>query len=79
MNRPDRDDQSSATNNSENNRSEFLHQPQEKTTLGGDFNSGVTSNDAMEKEEIEKKGGMANIDQSRVRTEEERNAENQRS
>lgn len=42
---------------------------QEKTSLGGDFNSGVTSRNDSEKDEIEKKGGMANIDQ---RTEEER-------
>lgn len=48
---------------------------QEKTTLGGDFNSGVTSHDPAEKDEIEKKGAMANIDQSNVRTEEERKAE----
>ena len=41
--------------------------PQEKTSLGGDFNSGVTSNDAAEREEIEKKGTMANIDQSSLR------------
>lgn len=39
---------------------------QEKTTLGGSFNSGVTSDDDTEKDEIQKKGGMANIDQSRV-------------
>jgi len=48
---------------------------QEKTTLGGHFNSGVTSHDPAEKDEIEKKGAMANIDQSNVRTEEERKAE----
>jgi hypothetical protein len=48
---------------------------QEKTTLGGDFNSGVTSHDPAEKDEIEKKGALANIDQSQVRTEEERKAE----
>ena len=46
---------------------------QEKTSLGGEFNSGVTSNDPAEKDEIEKKGAMANIDQSSVRTEQERN------
>jgi hypothetical protein len=43
---------------------------QEKTSLGGDFNSGVTSQDDAEREEIEKKGAMANIDQSGVRVEE---------
>jgi len=37
--------------------------PQEKTTLGGQFNSGVTSNDAAEKDEIERQGTMANINQ----------------
>lgn len=50
---------------------------QEKTTIGGDFNSGVTSNDPAERDEIEKKGAMANIDQSNVRTEEERKADEQ--
>jgi hypothetical protein len=30
----------------------------EKTSLGGDFNSGVTSNDPKEKEKIEKQGTM---------------------
>jgi hypothetical protein len=50
---------------------------QEKTTLGGDFNSGVTSHDPAEKDEIEKKGAMANIDQSHVRTEEERKADDE--
>ena len=34
-------------------------EPQEKTSLGGEFNSGVTSNDPQEKDEIEKKGTMA--------------------
>ena len=43
---------------------------QEKTSLGGDHNSGVTSQDDAEREEIEKKGAMANIDQSGVRVEE---------
>lgn len=43
---------------------------QEKTSLGGDFNSGVTSQDDAERDEIERKGAMANIDQSGVRVEE---------
>ena len=43
---------------------------QEKTSLGGEFNSGVTSQDDAEREEIEKKGAMANIDQSGVHVEE---------
>lgn len=62
-----------------NTRDDKQEQPrtQEKTTLGGDFNSGVTSHDPAEKDEIEKKGAMANIDQSQVRTEEERKAEGQ--
>jgi hypothetical protein len=50
---------------------------QEKSTLGGDFNSGVTSHDPAEKDEIEKKGAMANIDQSHVRTEEQRKADDE--
>jgi hypothetical protein len=49
--------------------------PQEKTTLGGNFNSGVTSDNTAEKEEIEKKGGMANIDQSKVSSREQPDAE----
>jgi hypothetical protein len=36
---------------------------QEKTTLGGKFNSGVTSDDPGERDEIEKQGAMANINQ----------------
>lgn len=52
--------------------------PQEKTSLGGDFNSGVTSHNAVEKDEIEKKGAMANIDQSGVRTEEQRKEDEER-
>lgn len=41
--------------------------PQEKTSLGGDFNSGVTSRDDVERQEIEKKGSLANIDQREER------------
>lgn len=47
---------------------------QEKTTLGGKFNSGVTSDDPGERDEIEKKGAMANINQ---RTPDEGEAERQ--
>ena len=39
--------------------------PQQKTTIGGQFNSGVTSNDQEEKDKIEKQGSMANIDQGK--------------
>jgi hypothetical protein len=46
--------------------------PQEKTSLGGNFNSGVTSDDPSERDQIEKKGAMANIDQSGVKTDQER-------
>lgn len=63
--------------NTRNDQQDQQPRTQEKTTLGGDFNSGVTSHDPAEKDEIEKKGAMANIDQSHVRTEEERKAEGQ--
>lgn len=36
---------------------------QEKASLGGDFNSGVTSHDPDEKREIEKKASLANVNQ----------------
>ena len=42
-------------------RHEYIPGAQEKATLGGAFNSGVTSEDPAEKEEIEKKGSLANI------------------
>ncbi len=48
--KPDRED-----------RHEYIPGVQEKTSIGGAFNSGVTSDDPAEKEEIEKKGSLANI------------------
>jgi hypothetical protein len=76
MNQPERND----GNQGGNNESEYQPvTPQEKTSIGGDFNSGVTSHDPSEKDEIEKKGAMANIDQSGVKTEEERKTEEGRS
>lgn len=72
MNQPERID----GNHGRDNESEYQPAtPQEKTSIGGDFNSGVTSHDPSEKDEIEKKGALANIDQSGVKTEEERRAE----
>ncbi len=42
------------------NQTRHLPETQEKTSLGeGEHNSGVTSNDPAEREEIEKKGTMA--------------------
>ncbi len=78
MNSSDRNDSPVGGNQAQSNQPEQQPRIQEKTTLGGDFNSGVTSHDPAEKDEIEKKGSMANIDQSGVRTEEERKAEGQR-
>lgn len=40
-------------------RHEYIPGVQEKSTIGGTFNTGVTSNDPEEKEEIEKKGSLA--------------------
>ena len=42
-------------------RHEYIPGVQEKSTIGGDYNTGVTSHDPAEKEEIEKKGSLANI------------------
>jgi hypothetical protein len=76
MNQPERKDEPVGGNSAGGNEQEYQPvAPQEKTSLGGDFNSGVTSHDAGERDEIEKKGAMANIDQSGVKTEEERKEE----
>jgi hypothetical protein len=40
-------------------RNEYIPGVQEKATLGGAYNTGVTSDDPEEKEEIEKKGSLA--------------------
>ena len=69
--------QSTGSNESRGAQPEEQPRIQEKTTLGGDYNSGVTSSDPAEKDEIEKKGALANIDQSQVRTEEQRKAEDE--
>lgn len=42
-------------------RHEYIPGVQEKSTLGGAYNSGVTSDDPAEKEEIEKKGSLAQL------------------
>lgn len=42
-------------------RHEYIPGVQEKSTIGGAFNSGVTSEDPEEKEEIEKKGSLAQL------------------
>jgi hypothetical protein len=49
-NTPDRED-----------RHEYIPGAQEKSTIGGSFNTGVTSHDPDEKDEIEKKGSLANL------------------
>lgn len=43
----------------EDERNMYIPGVQEKTTLGGAYNSGVTSDDPEEKDEIEKKGSLA--------------------
>lgn len=45
----------------EETRNEYIPGVQEKATLGGAFNTGVTSDDPEEKDEIEKKGALANL------------------
>lgn len=43
----------------EDQRHEYIPGVQEKSTLGGEYNTGVTSDDPEEKNEIEKKGSLA--------------------
>jgi hypothetical protein len=42
-------------------RHEYIPGVQEKSTIGGSYNTGVTSDDPDEKDEIEKKGSLANL------------------
>lgn len=42
-------------------RHEYIPGAQEKSTIGGAYNSGVTSDDPEEKDEIEKKGSLAQL------------------
>jgi hypothetical protein len=42
-------------------RHQYIPGIQEKSTIGGAFNSGVTSHDPDEKNEIEKKASLANL------------------
>jgi hypothetical protein len=42
-------------------RHEYIPGVQEKSSIGGSYNTGVTSDDPEEKEEIEKKGSLANL------------------
>ena len=67
MNTPDKKDNPADNNIGRGANPESSPRIQEKTTINGDFNSGVTSNDPAERDEIEKKGALANIDQSGVR------------
>jgi hypothetical protein len=71
MNASERKDDPVGGNNARGEQPDAPLRTQEKTSLGGEFNSGVTSNDPAEKDEIEKKGALANIDQSSVRSEPE--------
>jgi hypothetical protein len=45
----------------EDGRNEYIPGVQEKSTLGGAYNTGVTSDDPEERDEIEKKGTLANL------------------
>lgn len=45
----------------EESRNEYIPGVQEKATLGGAYNSGVTSDDPDEKDQIEKQGALANL------------------
>lgn len=58
--KPDRED-----------RHEYIPGVQEKSTIGGKYNTGVTSDDPAEKDEIEKKGTMANIKSKEDKAKEE--------
>ena len=42
-------------------RHEYIPGVQEKSTIGGAYNTGVTSHDPDEKDEIEKKGSLAKL------------------
>ena len=45
----------------EEGRNEYIPGAQEKANIGGAYNTGVTSDDPDEKDEIEKKGALANL------------------
>lgn len=45
----------------EEHRNEYIPGVQEKTTIGGAYNTGVTSDDPEEKDEIEKQGSLAHL------------------
>lgn len=62
--KPDRED-----------RHEYIPGVQEKSTIGGAFNTGVTSDDPQEKEEIEKKGSLANIKPKEEKPDPERDSD----
>lgn len=47
----------------EEGRNEYIPGVQEKSTLGGAYNTGVTSDDPEEKDQIEKQGTLANLKQ----------------
>jgi hypothetical protein len=47
--------------NVDEGRNEYIPGVQEKATLGGAYNTGVTSDDPEEKEQIEKQGTLANL------------------
>lgn len=53
-------------------RHEYIPGVQEKSTIGGSFNTGVTSDDPAEKDEIEKQGALAHIKSKATDTEDSR-------
>jgi hypothetical protein len=53
------EDKNKNTPRDDDHRHEYIPGVQEKSTIGGAYNTGVTSDDPQEKEEIEKKGSLA--------------------
>ena len=60
-------------NKEEEHRGEYIPGVQEKSTLGGEYNTGVTSDDPEEKNEIEKKGSLAVLKPKKDPNEEDKN------
>ena len=55
-------------------RHEYIPGVQEKSTLGGAYNTGVTSEDPEEKDHIEKQGTLANLKEKRSDQQKEDNS-----
>ena len=68
MQENERDQGQPVKNERDENANQFIPGANEKTSLGGEFNSGVTSHDPEERNEIEKKGSMAFTDPNGITT-----------